>query len=107
MKTETPPPTRVTLTVPTSLRPKPTVSVVIPVYNERGTLEQLHREVCEELERQGGAFEIIFIDDGSTDGSSDLLASLAQKDPRVQVHRFRGNQGKAEALNYGFALASG
>ena len=86
---------------------RPTISVVIPVYNERGTLEQLHREVSEVLERIARDHQIVFVDDGSTDGSSELLRELARTDPKVTLVRFRKNQGKAEGLNVGFARATG
>lgn len=84
----------------------PRVSVVVPVYNERGSLEQLHRELSEVLEQVASDHEIVFIDDGSTDGSLDLLRGLSS-DPHVRLFAFRSNQGKAEALNVGFAEARG
>jgi glycosyltransferase involved in cell wall biosynthesis len=86
---------------------RPTITVVVPVYNERGTLEQLHAEVSRELQSCAQDHEIVFIDDGSTDGSTEVLVGLAATDPRVQVHRFRSNRGKADALNLGFSLAKG
>jgi glycosyltransferase involved in cell wall biosynthesis len=108
MKTEIPPPARpIVPAAPAPSRPRPTVSVVIPVYNERGTLEQLYREVTDELGRQARDHQIVFVDDGSTDGSTEVLRTLAEADPRVQVYRFRGNRGKAEALNFGFAQVQG
>src|SRR6185436_19766212 len=108
MRTETPPPVRPpAVPSPGATRAWPTVSVVIPVYNERGTLEQLYREVTEELARQARDHQIVFIDDGSTDGSTEVMLQLAAADPRVQVYRFRGNRGKAEALNFGFAQVTG
>ncbi len=83
------------------------VSVVIPAYNERGTLEPLHLEVTTVLESLGRPHEIIFVDDGSTDGSDAVLAEIAARDPRVRVRAFRSNRGKADGLNLGFSLASG
>ncbi|MEZ4586470.1 MAG: glycosyltransferase family 2 protein [Gemmatimonadales bacterium] len=100
--------TSVTAQEPTSVAPgRPTVSVVIPVFNERGTLAQLHAEVTEQLRRLASAHQIVFVDDGSTDGSSEVLAALEAADPSTEVHRFRSNRGKAEALNAAFAVATG
>ena len=87
--------------------PPSKISVVVPVYNERGTLEQLHRELGEVLRRVAADHEILFIDDGSTDGGADVLDRIAAADPKVRVFGFRSNQGKAEALNIGFAEATG
>ncbi len=84
-----------------------TVSVIVPVYNERGTLEQLHAEVSAVLEHLVRAFEIIIIDDGSTDGSTEVLSAIAARDPRVRLYCFRSNQGKAAALNWGFRQVEG
>jgi glycosyltransferase involved in cell wall biosynthesis len=86
---------------------RPTISVVVPVFNERGTLETLHSELQEQLRQLARSYEIIFVDDGSTDGSMEVLLSLAAADPATQVHRFRSNRGKAEALNLGFSVAAG
>src|SRR5688572_19902554 len=86
---------------------RPRVSVVIPAYDERGTLEQLHRELTEVLTKIASSHEILFIDDGSKDGSAELLQQIAARDSQVRVFSFRSNQGKAEALNVGFAEATG
>lgn len=85
----------------------PSVSVVVPVFNELGSLEQLHREVHGEMERLASAWELIFVDDGSTDGSAELLRRLAESDPHVRVFAFRSNRGKADALNVAFRAARG
>jgi len=86
---------------------KPTISVVVPVYNERGTLEQLYTEVGIQLAALARDHQFVFVDDGSTDGSSDVLRGLAARDPRVTVVQFRMNRGKADALNEGFRHATG
>lgn len=90
-----------------ALAERPFITVVIPVYNERGTLRQLHEELVAVLEEHSSRFEILFIDDGSSDGSGELLDELDREDPRVRVFHFRSNQGKAEGLNLGFAEARG
>ncbi len=81
--------------------------MVIPVFDERGTLEQLHGELTTVLNEVARDYEIIFIDDGSSDGSGELLLALEDRDPHVRVFRFRANQGKAAGLNVGFAAATG
>jgi glycosyltransferase involved in cell wall biosynthesis len=83
------------------------LSVVIPVYNERESLEPLYAELCAALLDLGQAEQIIFVDDGSTDGSWEVIAGLAARDPRVRGIRFRRNFGKAAALSAGTRAASG
>ena len=83
------------------------MSVVIPVFNELGTLRQLHAELTALLPSLSRGHEILFIDDGSTDGSTAALAEIAMVDSAVRVFGFRLNQGKAAALNLGFAEARG
>lgn len=85
----------------------PWVSVVVPVYNEAASLRELHGQIVAALEPTGRAFEMIFADDGSSDGSMDLLRELAAADPRVRVIRFRRNFGQTAALQAGFDHARG
>jgi len=83
------------------------ISIVIPVFNEAENLPELYQELdraCAGLKRP---CEIIFIDDGSTDGSFDVLRSLQAGDPRVKVIRFRKNFGQTAALAAGFDYARG
>ncbi|MEO7964893.1 MAG: glycosyltransferase family 2 protein [Gemmatimonadaceae bacterium] len=93
------------LEVSPSLTRRPGISVVIPVYNEVGSLDRLYRELSTVLASVASTSEIIFIDDGSRDGSLALLERIASKDPAVSVLSFRLNMGKAAALNVGFAEA--
>jgi glycosyltransferase involved in cell wall biosynthesis len=81
------------------------LSFVIPLYNEQDTLEILYKEVLQNL--GGNDYEIIFIDDGSTDGSFEVLSKLAASDPKVKVVKFRKNFGKAAGLHTGFQLTRG
>ena len=85
----------------------PMLSIVIPVFNEAESLEALHRELGEVAAAQGYELEIIFVDDGSRDGSWEVIRRLAAADPRVRGIRFRRNFGKAAALSAGFAEARG
>jgi glycosyltransferase involved in cell wall biosynthesis len=83
------------------------LSVVIPVYNEVLNLDELLQQFTEALGRWGRSYELIFVDDGSTDGSADLLASFPDRDPRVRVIEFRRNFGQTAAFAAGFAAARG
>jgi len=87
------------------------ISIVIPILNEQESLAELHRELCETLDPlttdEEGGFEIIFVDDGSTDDSWRAVARLRESDPRVKGLRFRRNFGKAAALAAGFQQARG
>ena len=89
------------------LDPGPLVSIVVPLQNEESTLEALHRAVAEVMDRHELPFELIFIDDGSRDGSSEVLRSLVTEDDRVRALRLRRNFGKAAALATGFRTARG
>lgn len=80
----------------------PEISVVIPILNEEENLATLYREVTDALQRYGRSFEILFVDDGSTDGSFALLSSFHNADGRVRVIRFRKNFGQTAALAAGF-----
>src|SRR5437588_12679658 len=83
------------------------ISVVIPVYNECESLADLHAEIAEVARQQPLDLEVVFVDDGSRDGSWAAIAELARADPRVRGLRFRRNFGKAAALAAGFHAARG
>ena len=83
------------------------VSVVIPCQNEEGNLPVLYERLTSVLDAQGLPYEIILIDDGSTDGTWRTIAELNRRDERVIGLRHRRNFGKAEALANGFAVARG
>ncbi len=83
------------------------LSVVIPVFNEAESLEALHRELAEVARAESLRLDMVFVDDGSTDGSWTMIERLAAADPRVRGIRFRRNFGKAAALSAGFAAARG
>lgn len=83
------------------------VSVVIPFLNEVDTLRILHEEVSAVFADVDRPFEIIFVDDGSTDGSTEIARTLAEVDDNTRLIRFRRNFGKAAALSAGFGEAEG
>ncbi len=83
------------------------LSVVIPVYNERENLQTLYATLSDVLESLGKPCEIIFVDDGSCDGSSELLKKLAARDHAVKVVELRRNFGQTAAMNAGIQLATG
>ena len=85
----------------------PELSIVIPIRNEAPALRELHRELTDTLTRWGRSYEILAIDDGSTDNSFAILAELQNLDPRLRVIRFRRNFGQTAAFAAGFDYARG
>lgn len=83
------------------------VSVVIPVFNERENLRQLHVELGEAMARLGKTYEVIYIDDGSSDGSRDVLRRIHEEDPHVRLLIFRRNFGQTAAVAAGFGATHG
>ncbi len=83
------------------------VSVVVPVYNERESVRPLSEELLTVLRNLGRRTEVLFVDDGSTDGTTEILAELAAAEPEIAVVRLRRNFGKAAALMAGFREARG
>lgn len=85
----------------------PHLSVVIPIKNESASIPELYRQLTEALERWGRPYEILAIDDGSTDDSFDRLSALQAGDTRWRIIRFRRNFGQTAAFAAGFAHARG
>ncbi|MBI3940156.1 MAG: glycosyltransferase family 2 protein [Acidobacteria bacterium] len=83
------------------------ISVIVPVFNEARNLELLHQRIVDALESLHRSFELIFVDDGSTDDSFAVLEALAALDDRVVVVQFARNFGQTAALAAGFKLARG
>ncbi|OGO05669.1 MAG: glycosyl transferase [Chloroflexi bacterium RBG_13_56_8] len=99
-------------TVPTNLSSdgsslKPSFSVVIPVYNEAKNLVDLYEALQDALGELDEVSEFILVDDGSTDGSYEILKELHQRDPRIRVIRLRRNFGQTAAFAAGFDHARG
>src|SRR5579862_1172945 len=83
------------------------MSIVIPVFNEEQSLRTLHAEITQSALRTELACEIIFVDDGSRDGSWQVITELCRHNAQTHGIRFRRNFGKAAALSAGFARARG
>ncbi len=83
------------------------ISVVIPLLNEQDSLKELHHWIANVMTSNGFSYEILFIDDGSTDQSWTTICNLKQEDPNVKGIRFLKNFGKSQALHAGFAQAKG
>jgi glycosyltransferase involved in cell wall biosynthesis len=86
---------------------KAAISVVIPLYNEEKSLAELHNRIILSLQSLSSNYELIFVDDGSTDNSFSVIRDLHKRDDRVKAIRFRKNFGKASALSAGFKEAEG
>jgi glycosyltransferase involved in cell wall biosynthesis len=85
----------------------PEVSLVIPVYDEEGNVEPLHAELTRAGQALGKPYEIVFVNDGSRDGTLARLEALQTTDPRLRIVDLDGNFGEAAALSAGFAQARG
>jgi len=83
------------------------LSVVIPVFNETESVEHLHRRLSETLATIRKSYEVIYVDDGSTDGSDKKLGELYRNDPKVTVIRFNRNYGQHAAIIAGFERSRG
>src|SRR6185503_4150455 len=90
-----------------SLPDRPEISVFLPVYNEEPNLRPLHAKMDQALEKLGRSAEIIYVDDGSTDGSLKVLRHLAELDNRVRVVALRRNYGQTAAMSAGIDAARG
>ena len=83
------------------------LSVVIPLFNEDESLRELHQQLRSALGRLNLRYEILFVDDGSTDRSFQVLRDLKRNDKHIKIIRFRRNYGKSAALSVGFEKALG
>jgi glycosyltransferase involved in cell wall biosynthesis len=83
------------------------LSIVIPLYNERDSLIELNDWIVSVMHSNRSDFEVIYIDDGSTDGSWEVIEQLCAKRPEIKAIRFQKNFGKSQALHAGFKAAKG
>ena len=83
------------------------LSIVVPLYNERDNLAPLHEELARVLGAAAASYEMLFVDDGSTDGSADVLRTIKAGDPHVRVFRLARNSGQTAALACGLHQAAG
>ena len=88
-------------------QPELALSVVIPIFNEAGNIERLHKELTTALRSIGRDYEVIAINDGSSDQSADLLNSVQMRDQRWHIIHFRRNFGQTAAMSAGFDAARG
>ena len=92
---------------PQAITDAPEISIFLPVYNEEPNLLPLHAKLDEALKALGRSAEIVYVDDGSTDGSLTILRDIAQLDPRVRVVALRRNYGQTAAMAAGIDAAKG
>lgn len=83
------------------------ISVVVPLYNEEESLAELQAWIARVMQANGFSYEVLFVDDGSTDRSWEVIERLRAENPAVRGIRFRRNYGKSPALNTGFARVRG
>src|SRR5258708_38695070 len=83
------------------------LSIVVPLFNESGTFDELHRRLTAVLLVLGLASEIIYVDDGSTDGTREALAAVGERDPGVRVGTLARNYGQTAALAAAFEPVAG
>src|SRR5512134_3042711 len=85
----------------------PAVSVVVPLLDERENLAELHRQLSDALRAAGRPYELVLVDDGSTDGTREALLRLEEEDPAVRAVLLRRNFGQTAAFSAGFDRAQG
>ncbi len=83
------------------------ISIIIPLLNEEESLNELYRWIASVMQSNGFLYELIFIDDGSTDTSWEIIETLSKANNEVKGIRFQRNYGKSQALHAGFAMAKG
>ena len=82
-----------------------TLSVIIPIYNELGSVKPLYEKLDSVLKDLNWDYEVLFVDDGSTDGTREILKQIAEKDPHIKLIFFSRNYGQTAAMSAGFQFA--
>ncbi len=85
----------------------PKYSIIAPVYNEHESLPELHRRMVEVMDRTGEPWELVLVDDGSTDGSTEVIREMAKQDPRIRAVIFARNFGHQIAVTAGLDYSRG
>ena len=83
------------------------LTIVIPLYNEEGNVQELYRELYAVLNDQQLSYELLFINDGSSDKTAELIEEISKSNPAVVCINFRRNFGQTAAMSAGFDYASG
>lgn len=86
---------------------KPVFSIIAPIFNEIESLPELHRRISEVMGKTGEDWEMVLVDDGSTDGSSDMIREMAKKEPRIRPVIFARNYGHQIAVTAGMDFSRG
>lgn len=87
--------------------PAPQLSIIVPFFNEEASIGPMHRAIVQAVEPLRRSFEMVFVNDGSTDGTLAAAIAIAKEDPRVRVVNFRRNYGQTPAMAAGIEHASG
>ena len=85
----------------------PELSVIVPFFNEEDSIAKLHTAVVDAVAPLGIDFEMVFVDDGSTDRTVEIATEIARSDPRVRLVKFRRNYGQTPAMAAGIEYARG
>lgn len=100
-------PTRAALTADAESRARPTLSIIVPMYNEQESVGPMHSAIVAAVVPLGRTFEMIFVDDGSKDRTVEVATSLARQDSRLRIVKFRRNYGQTAAMAAGIEYARG
>ena len=92
---------------PDSVTYQPKLSVIVPFYNEEESLEAMHAAIVSAVDTLGVTYEMVFVDDGSSDNTLEIATNVARSDARVRIVKFRRNYGQTPAMAAGIENARG